>query len=201
MIPVMIYTSCVLTYLAFLFQNDDVKKIELLYVFDDPSWRKVYEVAILAIVIIGSLLYLIYEIYQLFSNGLRFFLRDPYNWFDIASLLIVIFVVLNDFFSNFTGIEEHALSNLAAFGAFLLCMKIFYWFRLFTGLSFYMRLIRETISGMKHIIIILLAILLMFTVVNYVINKDDKREFYSRQEDEDKDGDGDTERGIRSKFV
>jgi hypothetical protein len=146
-------------------------------------------------VIIGSLLYLIYEIYQLATNGLRFFLRDPYNWFDVASLLIVIFVVSNDFFSNFVGFEEQTLSNIAAFGAFLLCMKIFYWFRLFTGLSFYMRLIRETIQGIKHIIIILLAILIMFCFVNYIIKKDQEKDVDSREEDED------SETGIRNAFV
>ena len=56
---------------------------------------------------------------------------------------------------------------IVSVAVFVLWIKVFYWFRLFTGLSFYMRLIKETIYDLRYILIILITILLMFSMVIY----------------------------------
>ena len=112
---------------------------------------------------------LIFEIITLLKLGIRSFLTDPFNYFDAASLCFTIFILMNDFF-EIIDLSAATLSILVALAVFVLCIKVFYWFRLFTGLSFYMRLIQETIRDMRFILIIFLTIIGMFSLVVFAYN-------------------------------
>ena len=71
MIPVLVYTSCVMFYFADLLQNEERQKqdvIQKLYVIDVDA---IYQLAIYIIVIIGTILSLVFEIITLFKNGFR----------------------------------------------------------------------------------------------------------------------------------
>ena len=127
-------------------------------------------VATYFIVIIGTLIILIFEIITIVKLGLRSFISDFYNYADAASLIITSTILANDFF-YIREIDDSWFSLLVACGVFVLCIKLFYWFRLFTGLSFYMRLIRETIYDMRFILIILIMMLIMFSLVIFAFNK------------------------------
>lgn len=54
---------------------------------------------------------------------------------------------------------------------FLVWLKWFYWMRLFTGTSFYIRLISETIGDIKYFMILFLFVLSTFATVNLVMNQ------------------------------
>ena len=126
--------------------------------------RDAFRLTTYAVVIVGTLVILIFELITLIKLGLRTYISDLWNYFDTLSLLLTSFVIVNDFLSV-PEITDYSLSVIVSFAVFMLWIKVFYWFRLFTGLSFYMRLIRETIYDLRYILVILITILLMFSMV------------------------------------
>jgi len=52
----------------------------------------------------------------------------------------------------------------------LMWLRVFYWLRLFTGTSFYMRLIRQTIFDLRFFLFILITFLLMFANVMLILD-------------------------------
>ena len=57
--------------------------------------------------------------------------------------------------------------------------KTFYWMRLFSGTSFYIRLIMETISDIKYFLILFLFIMMCFGSTLLVMNQGRSSEIYS----------------------
>ena len=60
--------------------------------------------------------------------------------------------------------------GLSALLVFLMWIKTFYWMRLFTATSFYIRLIQETLSDIKFFLILFIFILMTFGNTLMVMN-------------------------------
>lgn len=60
--------------------------------------------------------------------------------------------------------------TIAALLVFLMWIKTFYWMRLFTATSFYIRLIQETLSDIKFFLILFIFILMTFGNTLMVMN-------------------------------
>ena len=60
---------------------------------------------------------------------------------------------------------------LAAFSVFFMWVKTFYWMRLFTGTSFYIRLILETLSDIKYFLILTIFIFMTFGNTLLIMNQ------------------------------
>lgn len=60
--------------------------------------------------------------------------------------------------------------GLSTLLVFLMWIKTFYWMRLFTATSFYIRLIQETLSDIKFFLILFIFILMTFGNTLMVMN-------------------------------
>ena len=61
--------------------------------------------------------------------------------------------------------------GIAALGVVLMWFKAFYWLRIFTGTSFYVRLIRDTLWDIRSFIILFILILLTFANALLILNE------------------------------
>ena len=68
--------------------------------------------------------------------------------------------------------------GIAAFGVVLMWFKAFYWLRIFTGTSFYVRLIRDTLYDIRNFIILFILILLTFANALLILNEGRDQHLY-----------------------
>ena len=59
---------------------------------------------------------------------------------------------------------------MASFAMLFMWVRVFYWYRLFTGTSFYMRLLVDTIYDLRFFLIILITFIMMFANVMLILN-------------------------------
>ena len=67
--------------------------------------------------------------------------------------------------------DRQWIRALAAFSVFFMWIKTFYWMRLFTGTSFYIRLILETLSDIKYFLILTIFIFMTFGNTLLIMNQ------------------------------
>jgi hypothetical protein len=72
-------------------------------------------------------------------DGWDYFL-DPFNYFDIVSLVFNAFQVLNHV-HRLGWLADWQVNVCAAISIFLMWLKLLYWLRIFSSTSFYIRLI------------------------------------------------------------
>ena len=94
----------------------------------------------------------IFELLQLFSKGWRYFI-DFWNLFDMASIILNTLLIMNHL-SYLDVFQEEEMIVGSFFAMLIMYVKAFAWLRLFDATSFYIRLVVETIKGIKFFIII-----------------------------------------------
>ena len=97
------------------------------------------------LVIFVLMLYLFYfEVVSLVRDGIRYW-KNGYNWVDIFSFLLNIYLIYATVWYHPENNDRSNVRALAAVAVILMWIKFFYWLRLFTETSFYVRLIKDTI--------------------------------------------------------
>ena len=106
------------------------------------------------------------------------YIYDIFNWVDIFSYLINFYLVFyvvrgQDGDSHTWGSRSGAVYGLravAATGVILMWCRALYWLRIFTGTSFYVRLIRDTLYDTRYFLILYLLSLCSFANALVVLN-------------------------------
>ena len=120
-------------------------------------------------------LFILYFIFFEFVSFLRDgmgYIKDVFNWLDISSFglnIYLAFLTATDFREK--DDIQYDRRGLAALAVVLMWFKAFYWMRLFTGTSFYVRLIRETLYDIRFFALLFICILATFGNALYVMSQ------------------------------
>lgn len=121
------------------------------------------------ILIIMMIYFAAYEILQLFTKGLRYFI-EFWNLFDCASFGLNTVLMLNHLFV-YNWFERETIVVCSFLAMFCMWWKLIYWFKLFTPTSFYIRLVIQTIWGIRYFFIIFIFILMMFANSIFILDR------------------------------
>ena len=123
------------------------------------------------LVIFVLMLYLFYfEIVSLVRDGVRYW-KNGYNWVDIFSFLLNIYLIYATVWYHPENNDRSNVRALAAVAVILMWIKFFYWLRLFTETSFYVRLIKDTILDIGYFFILYVLILITFANALLILNQ------------------------------
>lgn len=110
------------------------------------------------------------ELRQLRQSGFSYF-YDTWNFIDMSSWALN-FSFMSMFFLCVVLREEYfqreVILTIGSWGMFLMWIKVFYWFRLFSSYAYYVRLIMQTISDSRKFMILVVIILISFGNFIYV---------------------------------
>lgn len=130
---------------------------------------------VLSILALGFLFFFAsLEYGQLMDSGWEYF-SDVWNFIDMSSaglnltfcgLFLYTIATGGDMLVSFSTIHI-----IAAFGCFLMWLKVFYWCRLFGSLAYYVKLIQQTIADSLNFMLMVLVILISFGSFLYVSNR------------------------------
>lgn len=67
--------------------------------------------------------------------------------------------------------DRHQVRTMAAISILFMWFKVFYWMRLFSKTSFYIRLILETLNDVKYFLILFMTMLMLFGNATYIMNQ------------------------------
>ena len=130
------------------------------------------------LVIVVLMFYLFYfEIVCLIRDGRRYW-YNFYNLVDIFSFLLNIFLIYATVWYRPNNSDRSNVRILAAIAVILMWIKAFYWLRLFSETSFYVRLIRDTILDIKYFFILYVLILITFANALLILNQRRSGEIY-----------------------
>ena len=129
----------------------------------DERWSATPEFFMRWVILIGTVYFAFIEITTMLRDGFVYF-KSMYNLIDFGTF------VLNFYLTYATSaypLEESkesrsTIRSLATLAVFLLWLKTFYWMRLFESLSFYVRLISETLYDIRFFLILFVFILMTF---------------------------------------
>ena len=110
----------------------------------------------------------IHEVIQFWVDRVDYFL-DWWNYFDIASAVLNLYLVTNHN-HRYYAITDDLRYNLTVLATLLLYVKALSWLRLFSGTSFYIRLITETISDIAFFMVIFFIFIAAFANAIYILN-------------------------------
>lgn len=110
------------------------------------------------------------ELRQLRQSGFSYF-YDTWNFIDMSSWALN-FSFMSMFFLCVVLREEYfqreVILTIGSWGMFLMWIKVFYWFRLFSSYAYYVRLIMQTIFDSRKFMILVVIILISFGNFIYV---------------------------------
>ena len=98
------------------------------------------------------------------------YFKSAWNWVDITSNLGTLLIITVTIF-ELEWIPMKTLTLLAAITSFLLVSKLNDWLRLFETTSFYVELVSQTISDIRHFMILYGFAILLFTIPMSLLNK------------------------------
>ena len=161
LIPFVIYFLLVLFYLSYF----AVEGIEGL---NDVEKNLEYAMRILILIFVSYFLF--FEIVCILRDGLSY-LKDIFNWIDIISFMLNIYLIIATVYIE--SLTENRIVNraISALGVVLMWFKAFYWLRIFTGTSFYVRLIRDTLYDIRYFLILFILILATFGNALLILNE------------------------------
>ena len=148
----------------------------------DEKWSATPEFFTRCIILLGTGYFAFFEIKHMLRDGFKYFL-DIFNVIDFLTF------GLNIFLTHATSaypIDEKkesrsTIRSLASLAVFLYWLKTFYWMRLFERLSFYVRLIRETLYDITAFLVLFVFILMTFGNTLIIIDghrDGDKKKLY-----------------------
>ena len=160
LIPFFIYFVLVLIYSSefVIFRPENIKEIE-------STQEIVIRIAIICLLLYFASL----DVLCMFRDGWTY-LKDIFNWVDMFSILINVFVLIETS-NKFDKDHVKIVRPIAALGVILMWIKAFYWLRIFTGTSFYVRLIRDTLYDIRHFLILFILILFTFGNALLILNQ------------------------------
>ena len=130
-------------------------------------------VTFMAIMLVWTVIYVIYEGLQIAAQGLSYF-ADLWNYFDLFGLLLFLLhlVFLSSGFEN----ESSDANPLLATGILFMCGRGVGDLRAFEGTRYLVRLIIEVFIDLPSFLVIFFMIFYLFAVLYYVMeaDKDDR---------------------------
>jgi len=181
-IPYMVYFVCTIVYVT-TWAVDGIPT--------DEVWSPTPEFFLRWIVFVCVLYFLFFEIVAIVRDGWSY-LTDIFNYFDWIAFFLNFYVTYTTVWDSNLVTKEEKVSNSADSTAYktsaekisdyeyrraiasglvlLMWVKTFYWMRLFTATSFYIRLISETLSDIKYFLILFIFILMTFGNTVLVMN-------------------------------
>jgi len=82
--------------------------------------------------------------------------------FSFMSMFFLCVVLREEYF------QREVILTIGSWGMFLMWIKVFYWFRLFSSYAYYVRLIMQTIFDSRKFMILVVIILISFGNFIYV---------------------------------
>ena len=165
-IPYIIYFLCTIFYVTIW----SVEGIDY-----DKRWDLTPEFVVRWIILILVIYFVFFEVVAIVRDGWNY-LTDVFNYFDWAAFILNFYVTYTTVFDpeispgKESDEEFKQRRAVAAFLAMLMWVKTFYWMRLFTYTSFYIRLIQETFSDIKYFLILFVFILMTFGNALMIMN-------------------------------
>ena len=128
----------------------------------DAVWDLTFEFFARWIVVALTCYFAYFEVYVCFRDGLSYF-TDIFNYLEWSSFFLNLYLVYS---TCSVDPEEEGdrttIRGLCAFAVVLMWLKAFYWMRIFTPTSFYVRLIVETLYDIRYFLILFVFILMTF---------------------------------------
>ena len=128
-----------------LYMYDTLSRKELGFKNDTPQEEKVYNktTGSLTLLLLANVIRA--EILQLKGTGLSTYMKSFYNYVDIVSIVLTLFLTSSTMLEvELLPIET--LRMLAAILTFFLLLKMYDWLRLFEDTSFFVQLVQRTLS-------------------------------------------------------
>ena len=94
---------------------------------------------------------------------------DVFNWIDLTSATLN-FLVLFSFGWGLDIFTENTARLMAAISVVFMWAKVFYWMRLFSQTSYYIRMVVDTLSDVSTFLILFFAILFTFGNAIFILN-------------------------------
>ena len=133
------------------------------------------EVILRFIIIICVCYFALLEFVSMFRDGWQYW-TDVFNYIDWAAFFLNFYTIHH--IVREEGEDRDLIRTLVSILVMLMWIKTFYWLRLFSGTSFYIRLIRETLYDIKYFLVLFLFILMCFgsalTIMNQGRNSENK---------------------------
>mmetsp|Transcript_36577 Transcript_36577/g.48015 ORF Transcript_36577/g.48015 Transcript_36577/m.48015 type:complete len:218 (+) Transcript_36577:2106-2759(+) len=127
---------------------------------EDERWAFSFEFLLRFLVAIGTIYFFYFELVAFVRDGLVYFF-DVFNYFDLCLPWLNLYLLYNT--THVTpGEDRQTIRALAAFSTTLMWCKAFYWLRLFSSTSFYIRLIIETLWDIRYFLILFVFVLMTF---------------------------------------
>ena len=140
-------------------------------------------------IFISVFYFIFFEIVSISRDGVHY-LYDVFNYFDWAAFVLNYYVIANSWIDEKVTYEfdvseagdgseivkeigvadRFTMRTVAMFLVILMWIKTFYWLRLFTATSFYIRLIQETLADITYFLILFIFILMTFGTALLVMN-------------------------------
>lgn len=114
------------------------------------------------------------ELGQILDLRLGYF-TDYWNCIDITSLYlncIFLYMAMRNLIANEEIFRIEFIETTSAFGIFLMWLKVFYWCRLFSSLSYYVKLIQQVIIDSAPFMVMVGIIHFAFASFLFVCNRE-----------------------------
>ena len=143
----------------------------------DPSEFGVELIVRYMIVIL--ILYLLYYEIRCCIRDKFAYLLDIYNWIDISSFCMNLYIVYYSSKGTLVDTDEGLnMRTIAPIAVVLIWTKSFYWLRLFSQTSFFVRLITDTLYDIRYFLILFLLILMTFGNAILILSENRENPLY-----------------------
>ena len=136
---------------------------------EEENYALPVEVMLRFIILFCVVYFAIFEFVSIFRDGWHYF-TDVFNLFDWAAFTLNIYTILH--IVRVDGDDRDIIRTIVSILVILMWIKTFYWLRLFSGTSFYIRLIRETINDIKFFLVLFFTIMMCFGSALTVMNQE-----------------------------
>ena len=132
---------------------------------EDELYRSLSPIS-LTLTILGIIYFGGLEMIQIYKKRSQY-LRDPWNYFDLTSLLLNVSLLVVKIWKF---ASEKVMTIVALIAVVMLWINFIYWLRVFPSFTIYLSLIQQTMSDMKQFLLIFFFIVMMFGNVMYIMN-------------------------------
>ena len=152
-IPYVIYFATAIYYVS----NYTVEGID-----PEDRWAMTPEFFMRWIILVSVIYFAFFEFICILRDGLTYF-TDVFNYVDWGAFVLNLWLLYaTSAYQKDEDNDRTTIRTMAAVSVFLMWIKSFYWMRLFTDTSFYVRLIRETLFDIRYFLILFIFILMTF---------------------------------------
>ena len=122
------------------------------------------------LLIIFSVWFLGFEVYQLKKNG-RYYFSDWWNFTDVFPICAIIFLIVFENFADYRMLEDtiQIRHGLQAVTSFLMWIKIFYFLRIFRHTGFFVNMLKGVVKESAIFFLLYILVLLAFTSSFYIL--------------------------------